>query len=138
MYVRIFINQYELLTGFIAKLIGGKLENEINIRRNINSLCLPIVPIQLRSKPATQLRTCLFYSGLMSVCPLIKDNLSHLSKREVCVRKEVAHLSIGVVDIIKQIPLNWIILVIPVAVDGGAVVAGHVSQLMGLIPDMRN
>ena len=96
------------------------------------------MPIQLRSKPVTQLRACLFYPGLISVCPLIKDNLSHLSEREVCVGKEVSHLSIGVVDIIKQIPLNGIVLVIPVAVDGGAVVAGHVPQLMGLIPEMKN
>ena len=84
-----------------------------------------------------QLVVCLFNPALVSVCPLIQDDLSHLSKGEVGVGKEVSHLTVGVVDIIEQVPLDRVVLVIPVAVDGGAVVARHVPQLVGLVPEMN-
>ena len=84
-----------------------------------------------------QFEVFLFDPALVSVGPLIEDNLSHLSKGEVCVGKEVSHLTISVVDIIEQVPLDRVVLVIPVAVDGGAVVARHVPQLVGLVPEIK-
>ena len=65
----------------------------------------------------------------------MNDNPPHLPEREVSVWEEVPHLTIGVVDVVKQVPLDRVVLVVSVAVDGGAEVIRHVPQLMGLVPE---
>ena len=74
-------------------------------------------------------------SSLVLVGPLIKDQLSHLPEGKVGVGEEVSHLTVGVVDVVEQVPLDGVVHVVPVAVDGGTVVVGHVPQLMSLKPD---
>ena len=71
---------------------------------------------------------------LSSVLIFIHHQSSHLTEGEVSVGEEVSHLSIGVIDIVEQVPLDVVVLVVSVAVDGGAVVAGHVPQLVSLKP----
>ena len=71
----------------------------------------------------------------MSVVPFLDNQVSHFSEGEVSVGEEVSHLTVLVVDIVKQVPLDLVILVVSVAVDGGAEVIGDVSQLVGLEPD---
>ena len=56
----------------------------------------------------------------------MEDNPPHLPEREVSVWEEVPHLTIGVVDVVKQVPLDRVVLVVSVAVDGGAEVIRHV------------
>ena len=73
-------------------------------------------------------------SSLVLVGPLIKNQLSHLPEGKVGVGEEVPHLTVGVVDVVEQVPLDGVVHVVPVAVDGGAVVVGHVPQLMSLKP----
>ena len=68
------------------------------------------------------------------VGPLIKNQLSHLPESKVRVREEVPHLSVGVIDVVKQVPLDGVVHVVPVAVNGGAVVVGDIPQLMSLKP----
>ena len=65
----------------------------------------------------------------------MEDNPPHLPEREVSVGKEVSHLTIGVIDVVKQVPLDRVVLVISVAVEGGAEVLRHVPQLVGLVPE---
>ena len=74
-------------------------------------------------------------SSLVLVGPLIKNQLSHLPEGKVGVGEEVPHLTVGVVDVVEQVPLDGVVHVVPVAVDGGAEVIRHVPQLVGLIPD---
>ena len=65
------------------------------------------------------------------------DDPPHLPEREVSVGKEVSHLTIGVIDVVKQVPLDRVVLVISVAVDGGAEVIRHIPQLVGLVPECQ-
>jgi hypothetical protein len=39
-------------------------------------------------------------------------------------------------DIVELIPLNLIVVIVAVALHGGAVVVRHVPQLVGLVPDV--
>ena len=66
----------------------------------------------------------------------MKDNSPHLSEGEVCVGEEVFHLTICIINIVKKIPLDGVVLVVSVAVDGGAEVIRHVPQQVGLVPEM--
>ena len=65
----------------------------------------------------------------------MNDNPPHLPEGEVCVGEEVTNLTISVIHIVKQVPLDGVVLVVSVAVDGGAEVIRDVSQLMGLVPE---
>ena len=40
-------------------------------------------------------------------------------------------------NIVKKIPLDGVVLVVSVAVDGGAEVIRHVPQLVGLVPECQ-
>ena len=92
---------------------------------------LDIFLVQSQSKPL------LVWQRLVPVSrrPLVKDNPPHLPKREVSVGEEVPHLTVSVIDVIKQVPLDRVVLVVSVAVDGGAEVIRHISQLVGLVPE---
>ena len=68
------------------------------------------------------------------VIPFIKNHLPHLTESKICVWEEIPNLTIRVVGKVKQVPLNLIILIIAVAVQGGAEVIGDVPQLMCLVP----
>ena len=72
-----------------------------------------------------------------SVLVLVHNEGPHLPVGEVRVGEEVSHLAVAVVDIVEQVPLDVVILVVSVAVDGGAVVIGHVPQLVGLEPGLQ-
>ena len=74
----------------------------------------------------------------MSLIPFFSNQISHFSEGVVSVREEVSHLTIFVVDVVEQVPLDIVILVVSVAVDGGAEVVGDVSQLVGLEPDQKH
>ena len=90
---------------------------------------LDILEIRSQSKPLLVWQNLV----LVSSSPFVEDNPPHLPEREVSVWEEVPHLTIGVVDVVKQVPLDRVVLVISVAVDGGAEVIRHVPQLVGLV-----
>ena len=66
----------------------------------------------------------------------MNDNPPHLPEGEVCVGKEVFHLTICIIDIVKKVPLDGVVLVVSIAIDGGAEVIRHVPQQVGLVPEM--
>ena len=88
----------------------------------LSSTFLDIFFIQSQSKPL------LVWQRLVPVSrrPLVKDNPPHLPKREVSVGEEVPHLTVSVIDVIKQVPLDRVVLVVSVAVDGGAEVIRNI------------
>ena len=72
---------------------------------------------------------------LHPVVPFFKYHLSHLTEGEIRVWEKVTNLAVLIIHIVKQIPLDGIVFIIPVAVERGAKAIRHISQLMGLIPE---
>ena len=77
---------------------------------------------------------CNYYRRLMSRVPFFHNQISHFSIGEICVGEKVSHFTIFVIDVIKQVPLDVIIVIVSVAIDCCTVVIGDIPQLVGLEP----